>query len=121
MDNTKPSAATWIILLIGIVLFVSPWVVGLAGTLDADNAMLIGGLMAICAALAISTHNRFPDGWVNFVLITILLSVESIIVPPLLKFADAAFWTQVPLGLAVILFAAIELFRVTRLPGRLTA
>ena len=28
----------------------------------------------------------------------------------LLKFADAAFWTQVPLGLAVILFAAIELF-----------
>lgn len=64
--SSKPTAGTN--LLLGIWVFVSPWVYGAAGNPNAWNSWIVGGLIALCALFRLST----PSGarglaWINVV------------------------------------------------------
>jgi hypothetical protein len=114
MHPNKPSIAMWINVILGLFLVVSPWIFGYAGEGQAViNSVGIGLVIAVIALLAIFTAPSLPGSWVNFVLLNVMAGVEAIIGPQLLKFSDAASWVSVPVGLAVIFFAMLEMWRIT--------
>jgi SPW repeat len=121
MEGAKPSAATWLTLVLGIFLLVSPWIVGYAGTVEPmANAVFAGVLIVVLSGLALNMYGRWPNGWLSLVLLNMMLGMEMIVVPQLLKFNDAGTWVQVLIGLAVIVLAVIEMWRVTNPSPRTT-
>ena len=93
----------WLNLLIGIWLFISPWVIGFAG---ADygaswNAWILGVAVVVFSAIAVS----MPQAWEE--VINILLGIWMVISSWVIGFASRAAETNaVIVGLLVILFAA---------------
>ena len=114
MQPPKPSFLTWLSLVAGLVLVVSPWIFGFSGAeQEVANAVVAGLLIAAMSALALATHKRLATGWVNFVLLNVIFATEAIIGPQLLKFSDMGSAVSVVVGLLVIAFAMIEMWRAT--------
>jgi hypothetical protein len=93
----------WLNLLIGIWLFISPWVIGFAGAnLTASwNAWIFGVAIVVFSAIAVS----MPQAWAE--VINILLGIWMVISSWILGVATRAVETNaVIVGLLVILFAA---------------
>lgn len=112
MHPAKPSIATWIILLLGVFMVVTPWIFGFSG-LEIVNAVADGIAIILVSLLALTTYRRLTGGWVSFVLLSMVLGMESIIGPQLLAFTGWAMPVLVSTGVAVIVFAVIEMWRVT--------
>ena len=96
----------WIILVLAVCLFISPWVIGyVADTMPAWNAWIIGVVLAILSIATLSAFAEWEE-WVNFV-----LGLWLIISPWVLRFSPdiGAMWTHVILG---ILVAAVSAWAV---------
>src|SRR5579864_4908145 len=76
MHPAKPSIATWIILLLGVFMVVTPWIFGFSG-LEIVNAVADGLAIILVSLLALTTYRRLTGGWVSFVLLSMVLGMES--------------------------------------------
>ena len=93
----------WLNLLIGIWLFISPWVIGFAGGDSAAswNAWILGVAIVVFSAIAVS----MPQAWEE--VINILLGIWMVISSWVIGVTTRAAETNaVIVGLLVILFAA---------------
>jgi hypothetical protein len=93
----------WLNLLIGIWLFISPWVIGFVGTDAAAswNAWILGVAIVVFSAIAVS----MPQAWEE--VINILLGIWMVISSWVIGVtARPAETNAVIVGLLVILFAA---------------
>ena len=93
----------WLNLLIGIWLFISPWVMGFAGSnAGADwNAWILGAAIVVFSAIAVS----LPQAWEE--VINILLGIWMVISSWVLGVTSrAAESNAVIVGLLLILLAA---------------
>jgi hypothetical protein len=93
----------WLNLLIGIWLFISPWVLGFAGSeFSASwNAWILGVAIVVFSAIAVS----IPQAWEE--VINILLGIWMVISSWVIGITNRAVETNaVIVGLLVILFAA---------------
>jgi SPW repeat len=69
--RNSPSAismAAGLDLLIALWFFVSPWVYGAYHNADSWNSWIVGGVMAIIAAVCLSNIHAASASWVNVVL-----------------------------------------------------
>ena len=102
----------WVNLILAVLLFISPWVLGFAGeTVPAWNAWIIAVIIAILALAAISAFAEWEE-WING-----LLGVWLIIAPWVLSFSSSthALWAHVVLGIitAVVSFWSVWDYRHT--------
>jgi hypothetical protein len=59
----------WVTALVGIWLFISPWVLSTTGSTDvASNAWIIGAAIFVVALIALGTPNNPTAEWINVVL-----------------------------------------------------
>jgi|SRR5579884_659715 len=61
-------AASIINLLAGIWLFISPWVYGFSGDMNAWNAWIVGFVIAVLAAVRLAAPAQSWLSWINCVL-----------------------------------------------------
>ncbi|HKU06648.1 MAG TPA: SPW repeat protein [Bradyrhizobium sp.] len=102
-------------LILGAILFVSPWVFGFDPGKASQNAMIVG---IIIAALAIAALAAFAvwEEWLNLV-----VGLWAVISPWVLGFQGTnAMTVHVLIGLAVAVLAAVEIWITTQNPPRLT-
>ena len=93
----------WVTLVLGIWLFISPWVMGFAssGTGADWNAWILGVAIVVFSAIAVS----LPQAWEE--VINILLGIWMVISSWVIGVTSRAVETNfVIVGLLVILFAA---------------
>jgi len=93
----------WLNLLLGIWLFVSPWVIGFANTDNGAswNAWIIGVAIVVFSAIAVS----LPQAWEE--VINILLGIWLVVSSWVIGVVSRASETNaVIVGLLVVLFAA---------------
>jgi hypothetical protein len=99
----------WLNLVLAVILFVSPWVLGFAG--ETAAAWTAWGTGIVIGALAVAAIMRFQEweAWASLV-----LGLWLAISPWLVGFADvlAARWTDVVLGLLSAAIAAWEVWFV---------
>lgn len=112
MARVAQSKERWrdgVMLVLGVWLFLSPWILGFAAALPAAwNAWIVGIVIAAVAAWAIVRFAPWQD-WVNGV-----LGAWLVIAPWVLGFGGlaTAAWNHVIVGLLVLAFAAWELWDV---------
>ncbi|MDW6024121.1 SPW repeat protein [Mesorhizobium sp. BAC0120] len=97
------TAQDWINLVLAVLLFISPWVVGFGTDTHASwNAWIIGVVIAILSIATLSAFAEWEE-WINFV-----LGLWLIVSPWVLRFAadTHAMWTHVILGILVAAVAA---------------
>ena len=96
----------WINLLLGIWLFISPWVVGFEGTQMAAswNAWILGVAIVVFSAIAVS----MPQVWEE--IINLLLGIWMVISSWIIGATSRSVETNaVIVGLLVILFAILAM------------
>lgn len=105
-------------LVLGLVLLLTPWLVGFtAEAVAAWSAWITGGVIALVAAAALAGH-AYAGSWANLV-----LGVWSFAAPWILGFAAlaGALWSHVAIGVLVALAAATELWMEHQSPPRVHA
>ena len=69
LSNNSSKLAAGINFLLGIWMFISPWVYGAAGTGSAWNSWIVGALIAIVAAFGLSNSREArSSSWTNTIL-----------------------------------------------------
>jgi len=89
----------WVNLILAVLLFISPWVVGFTGeTTPAWNAWIVAVVLGVLTIAALSAFAEWEE-WVNGV-----LGVWLIVAPWVLGFAASvnAMWTHVVLGVLTV-------------------
>jgi hypothetical protein len=87
---------------IGVILFVSPWVLGYTAKVAASwNAWILGIMIGLLALAAIMAFERWEE-WIN-----LSLGIWVILAPWALGFSavTAAMWTHLVLGALVVVLA----------------
>lgn len=102
-------------LVLGAVLFLSPWIFRFdAGTVS-TNAHITGIVIAILAIAALAAFAVWEE-WLNLV-----VGLWALVSPWVLGFhGTTAMTVHVVIGAAVAILAAIELWIMSRTPPRLT-
>jgi hypothetical protein len=101
-------------LILGAILFVSPWMFGFAGTAS-ENATIAGIAIVILAVAALAAFAVWEE-WLNLV-----VGLWTLASPWVLGFqGTAAMTVHVVIGAAVAILAAIELWMMSQNPPRLT-
>ncbi len=101
----------WVSLILGIWLFISPWVVGFSAVSNAAaNAWILGIVVAVVAIIALSTPQLWEE-WVN-----LILGIWLIISPWVVGFSNMAAptWDSVIVGLIVALVNLWGIVQVQR-------
>jgi MFS family permease len=104
MSGKRPQ--DWLNLILGALLFISPWMMGfLADTMPTRNAWLVGAVLAVIAIAALFAFAEWEE-WVN-----LALGLWLIAAPWVLGFTGnvSAFQTHLVLGL---LTAAVSAWAV---------
>ena len=102
-DKEQTTTSSGLIVLAGIWLIISPYLLGFAHTGSATNAITIGIIVAILALIRILTPEN--TGWLSWV--NIVLGVWLLISPFILGYMAAGdLWNSIILGILVIVFAA---------------
>lgn len=97
--------------LLGLALFVSPWLLGYADMSPAfANALLCGAVITILAFMAVQRAADWEE-WINLVVGLWVAASPYVLAFPA---GGAAMWTHVVVGLAVAILAGIELARIYR-------
>jgi heme/copper-type cytochrome/quinol oxidase subunit 3 len=102
-------------LILGAVLFLSPWIFGFNAGRASENASIAG---IVIAALAIGALAAFAvwEEWLN-----LIVGLWTLVSPWILGFqGTTAMTVHVVIGAAVALLAAIELWIMSHNPPRLT-
>src|SRR5262249_31129491 len=112
MEHRQSAYIDWINLVLAIILFVSPWVLGFPAGVASVNAMIAGLVIGVIAIGALVSFAQWEE-WV-----TLVLGLWSLISPWILGFSDAtgATWVHVIIGLAVAILAGVELWMMSGTP-----
>jgi SPW repeat-containing protein len=103
-------------LILGAVLFFSPWIFGFAAGAQSQNAWISGIVIAILSIAALAAFAMWEE-WLNLV-----AGLWTIVAPWVLKFqGTTAMTVHVVIGIIVAVLAAIELWLLSQNPPRLTA
>ena len=99
----------WINVVCGVLLFISPWVLGFSGELMAARTAWVGGIVIF--VMAVAAMLRFAE-WEEWV--ALIVGILVLISPWVLGFAAvyAALWTCVVLGIIVALSSISEIWVV---------
>lgn len=111
MENKHPQ--DWANLVLAVLLFVSPWVLGFSAVQYAAwNAWISGVVIAALAIGALSAFQEWEE-WLN-----LIVGIWVVAAPWVLGFAAmaAAMWTHVVIGLLVVAAAAWEIWEVRHRP-----
>jgi uncharacterized membrane protein YkgB len=98
----------WANLVLGAILFLSPFVLGYTGTAAAAwNAYILGVIIVVVSVVALINFAIWTE-WVNLV-----AGLWTLVAPFVLGFSTlaSAMWVHVIVGVLVAVFAAVELFR----------
>ena len=102
-------------LILGAVLFFSPWIFGFAPGAESQNAMICGVIIAVLSIAALAAFAEWEE-WLNLV-----VGLWVLVSPWVLGFAQTtAMWVHVVIGIIVAVIAAVELW-MTHHGGRLIA
>ncbi len=102
-------------LILGAILFFSPWMFGFDAGNASQNAYIAG---IVIAALAIAALAAFAvwEEWLN-----LIVGLWALVSPWVLGFqGTTAMTVHVIIGAAVAILAAIELWMMSQFPPRLT-
>jgi SPW repeat len=102
-------------LILGAILFLSPWMFGFDAGRASENANIAG---IVIAALAIAALAAFAiwEEWLN-----LIVGLWTLVSPWVLGFqGTTAMTVHVVIGAAVAIIAAIELWMMSQIPPRLT-
>lgn len=120
MSNWNMSMVTrrqdWISLVLAILLFISPWVLGFVGEGRAAwNAWLLGAIIGLLALAALTGYRDWEE-WEEG--IGFLLGIWVVVAPWVLRFvADiVALWVHIVLGALIVVASAWEFWRTRRRP-----
>jgi hypothetical protein len=104
-------------LILGVWLFVTPWIFDFAGGAAGWNAWIIGALIALIAIAALMAFTEWEE-WANLV-----LGLWAIVAPYNLGFEGnkQALANHLIVGIAVAVLAAVELWVTYHKPPRVTA
>jgi hypothetical protein len=103
-------------LILGAILFVSPWIFGFAPGAESQNAMISGIVIAVLSVAALAAFAVWEE-WLN-----LIVGLWVIVSPWILGFAGATAMTvHVVIGILVALLAAVELWVLHQGPPRQTA
>lgn len=103
-------------LILGVVLFFSPWLFGFSGGPASQNAYVAGIVIAVLAIAALAAFAVWEE-WLN-----LIVGLWTLIAPWVLGFHGnrTAMTVHVVIGIAVAVLAAIELWIMSQNPPRLT-
>ena len=118
MDKWRNSAICDVVnLILGVFLFLSPWLFYLPPSVESWNAWAGGGVIAILSIAALSAFAEWEE-WLN-----LIVGLWILVSPWALNFSDStdAMRTDVIIGATVAVIAAIELWIFHRSPPRLAS
>jgi hypothetical protein len=103
-------------LILGAILFFSPWVFGFDSGRASQNAHIAGIVIAVLAVAALAAFAIWEE-WLNLV-----VGLWTLVSPWLLGFEGiaSAMRVHVAIGAAVAILAAIEIWIIYQNPPRLT-
>jgi SPW repeat len=102
-------------LILGAILFFSPWIFGFDAGRTSENANIAGLAIAILAVAALAAFAVWEE-WLN-----LIVGLWVLISPWVLGFqGTTAMTVHVIIGAAVAILPAIELWLLSRNPPRLT-
>src|ERR1700682_5060064 len=103
-------------LILGAILFFSPWMFGFEAGRASQNAYVAGIVIAVLAIAALAAFAVWEE-WLN-----LIVGLWTLVSPWVLGFlGTTAMTVHVIIGLAVAILAAIELWMMSQIPPRLTA
>jgi hypothetical protein len=97
----------WLNLVLAVLLFVSPWVLGFSGEqVPAWDAWACGVIVAVFSIAALVNFAEWEE-WVN-----LIVGAWLVISPWVLQFTavTAALWTAVILGVVILVLAGWEIW-----------
>jgi len=103
-------------LILGAFLFFSPWIFGFGGTKAAENANIVGVIIAVLAIAALAAFAVWEE-WLN-----LIVGLWTLISPWVVGFHDntKAMTVSVVVGILVAILAAVEIWMTSSMPPRLT-
>jgi hypothetical protein len=103
-------------LILGAVLFFSPWIFGFDAGRASENAHIAGIVVSVLAIAALAAFAVWEE-WLN-----LIVGLWTLVSPWVLGFQGTrAMTVSVAIGIAVAILAAIELWIMSQNPPRLTA
>lgn len=113
LTDREDAAINGVNAALGVILLISPWLVGFATEGTATWSAVIGGAVIAVTALAAFARLLEWEEWINLV-----AGLCVAVSPWLIGFASvrAATWTHLAIGLLVAVLAAIELWRLHGVP-----
>src|SRR3981081_701561 len=102
-------------LVLGAILFFSPWMFGFEAGRASENAMIAGIVIAVLAIAALAAFAVWEE-WLN-----LIVGLWTLVSPWVFGFqGTTAMTVHVVIGAAVAIIAAIELWIMSQNPPRLT-
>ena len=102
-------------LILGAILFFSPWMFGFDAGRSSENAHIAGVVIAVLAIAALAAFAVWEE-WLN-----LIVGLWTLVSPWVLGFQGTkAMTVSVIIGIAVAVLAAIELWILSQNPPRLT-
>jgi hypothetical protein len=101
-------------LILGAILFFSPWIFGFDAGKASENAYVAGIVIAVLAIAALAAFAVWEE-WLN-----LIVGLWTLVSPWVLGFQGTALKVHVAIGIAVAVLAAIELWIMSQNPPRLT-
>jgi len=102
-------------LILGAILFFSPWMFGYGAGMASQNAYIAGIVIAVLAIAALAAFAVWEE-WLN-----LIVGLWTLVSPWVLGFqGTTAMTVHVIIGAAVAILAAIELWMMSQFPPRLT-
>jgi hypothetical protein len=103
-------------LILGAILFFSPWIFGFDAGPTSKNAYIAGIVIAVLAIAALAAFAIWEE-WLN-----LIVGLWTLVSPWVLGFqGTTAMTVHIIIGAAVAILAAIELWMMSQNPPRLTA
>jgi hypothetical protein len=103
-------------LILGVVLFFTPWIFGFTGGVAATNAYICGIIIVVLSLAALAAFADWEE-WLN-----LLVGLWLIISPWVLGIqGSSAMAVNIVIGIIVAVLAAVELWLIHQQPPRLTA
>ncbi|HKH03124.1 MAG TPA: SPW repeat protein [Bradyrhizobium sp.] len=103
-------------LILGVILFFSPWMFGFDAGAASENAYIAGIVIAVLAIAALAAFAIWEE-WLN-----LIVGLWTLVSPWVLGFqGTTAMTVHVIIGAGVAILAAIELWIMSQTPPRLTA
>src|SRR5713226_8727295 len=103
-------------LILGAILFFSPWMFGFDAGTASQNAYISGIVIAVLAIAALAAFAVWEE-WLN-----VIVGLWTLVSPWVLGFqGTTAMRVHFVIGAAVAILAAIELWMMSQIPPRLTA